>query len=251
MANGVDDEDARRSDDGRWIVVDGRRWRATDPAIPEAFRRELVDELMSARREVAGRAAPRTRRPSAPHALACRRRRSPGERGEPWWEEPGEEWPDARLRATVLTLAVHRAPDRTICPSDAARAAGGAHWRSLMEPTRAVVRDLARAGRVEVLQRGEALDPDGAWRGPVRIRSVPPTDRTGSTLRPWTRRNRRKTPPKKGASKATAVPPKPKKQTPKSKAEVDQWPASGRGTAPGATTRPCAWLRHPVPGSSR
>ena len=31
------------TDDGRFIVVDGRRWRATDPAIPEARRDELPD----------------------------------------------------------------------------------------------------------------------------------------------------------------------------------------------------------------
>ena len=40
------------SDDGRYIVVDGRRWRATDPAVPEKFRAELVAELMAARRDV-------------------------------------------------------------------------------------------------------------------------------------------------------------------------------------------------------
>ncbi len=29
------------TDDGRYVVIDGRRWRATDPAIPEARRDEL------------------------------------------------------------------------------------------------------------------------------------------------------------------------------------------------------------------
>ncbi len=41
-----------RSDDGRWVVVDGRRWRATDPALADRFRKEMVNELMAARREV-------------------------------------------------------------------------------------------------------------------------------------------------------------------------------------------------------
>ena len=41
-----------RTVDGRWIVVDGRRWRATDPSIPAKLREELVDELMHARRDV-------------------------------------------------------------------------------------------------------------------------------------------------------------------------------------------------------
>ncbi|MEZ5374692.1 MAG: hypothetical protein R2704_18630 [Microthrixaceae bacterium] len=48
---------ASRSEDptegGRWIVVDGRRWRATDPHLPEGLRQELVEALMAARRSVA------------------------------------------------------------------------------------------------------------------------------------------------------------------------------------------------------
>jgi len=158
-------------DEGRWITIDGRRWRATDPQVPETFRHELVDELMSARREV-GRARrsgsaeeqrdARTRVQRAKVAL--------GERGEPWWETPSAEGREARLRATTLALADHRSPGRTICPSDVARAVGGDGWRSLMEPVREVVRDLARSGEVEILQRGEVLDPDGGWRGPIRIR---------------------------------------------------------------------------------
>ncbi len=61
-----------------------------------------------------------------------------------------------------------------ICPSDAARAVGGEGWRSLVDPVREVVRDLARSGEVEVVQRGEVLDPDRPWRGPVRIRVACP-----------------------------------------------------------------------------
>ena len=34
--------DVERTDDGRWIVLGGRRWRATDPDIPEPFRQHLV-----------------------------------------------------------------------------------------------------------------------------------------------------------------------------------------------------------------
>ena len=38
--------------DGRYRVIDGRRWRATDPLIPEKRRDELVRALMAWRREV-------------------------------------------------------------------------------------------------------------------------------------------------------------------------------------------------------
>ncbi|HEX6342213.1 DUF3253 domain-containing protein [Umezawaea sp.] len=78
-----------------------------------------------------------------------------------------------RLEAALLALAEHRAP-RTTCPSDAARAVGGADWRGLMERTREIARDLARRGAVEVTQRGEVLDVDGAWRGPIRVRLARP-----------------------------------------------------------------------------
>jgi hypothetical protein len=158
-------------DERRWITIDGRRWRATDPQIPEAFRQELVDELMAARREV-GRARKageseeeRDARARVQHAKVAL-----GERGEPWWEPPSAEGRTARARATTLALADHRSPGRTLCPSDVARTMGGDSWRALMEPVREVVRDLARSGEVEILQRGDVLDPDRGWRGPIRVR---------------------------------------------------------------------------------
>ena len=60
----------------------------------------------------------------------------------------------------------------SICPSEAARAVGGDNWRTLMEPAREAARQLARAGEVEITQRGVVLDPDGIFRGPIRIRST-------------------------------------------------------------------------------
>lgn len=75
------------TEDERWIVIDGRRWRRTDPSIPEDRRKALVSELMSARGAVghakrkgdaqAERAA-RDRVHAAKVAL--------GERGPKWWE---------------------------------------------------------------------------------------------------------------------------------------------------------------------
>ena len=144
-----------RTADGRHIVVDGRRWRATDPSIPDPLRQELVDELMAARRV--------KDRPRTQHAKVAL-----GERGEPWWA-PTEDGRRQRLRAAVLALATHRAPDRTTCPSDAARAVGGDDWRRLMPLTREVTAELVDAGEVEVLQKGEVVDPATA-RGPIRIR---------------------------------------------------------------------------------
>lgn len=94
-----------RSADGRYVIVDGRRWRATDPGLDDATRRALVDELMAARRAVA--AALR-----AGDADAERRARDRvqdakvalGERGTPWWEEPTTEAQRARDAATERAL---------------------------------------------------------------------------------------------------------------------------------------------------
>ena len=161
-----------RTADGRWIVVGGRKWRASDPAIPGPMRQELVDELMDARRAVA--AAKRADDEAAERGARARVQDAKvalGERGRPWWEPATPASGRERLAATILALAGHRAPDKTICPSDAARAASGEGWRQRMDDARAVTRDLAREDLVEVTQKGKVLDPDGTWHGPIRIRS--------------------------------------------------------------------------------
>ena len=76
---------------------------------------------------------------------------------------------DQRLRAAILDLASKRS---SICPSDAARAVGGDDWRDLMDDARDIARDLARSGDVEISRKGEVLDPDATWRGPIRIRAT-------------------------------------------------------------------------------
>lgn len=83
----------------------------------------------------------------------------------------------ARLEAAILALTRHRGPDRSICPSDAARAVGGARWRERVPAVREIARRLAREGRVEVTSRGRVLPPDDEWTGPVRIRAFDGTRR--------------------------------------------------------------------------
>lgn len=76
------------------------------------------------------------------------------------------------LKSAILDLARQRGPAKSICPSDAARAVGGDDWPDLMEDARSAARELARAGEVEITQKGEVLDPDAQWRGPIRIRAT-------------------------------------------------------------------------------
>ena len=77
-----------------------------------------------------------------------------------------------RLESSIRALAMHRGRQSSICPSDAARAVGGDDWRELMDDARAAARRLARSGDVEITKRGEVVDPDGDWGGPIRIRTT-------------------------------------------------------------------------------
>jgi hypothetical protein len=151
---------AELTPDGRHIVVDGRCWRATDPSIPEPLRQELVAELMAARREVG-------KDPDSARARVQDAKVALGERGGPWWE-PTPEGQRVRLAAAMRTLLRHRRPEATICPSDAARVAGGASWQDLMDLARDVAAGLARDEVVVVRQRGVDVDIATAV-GPVRL----------------------------------------------------------------------------------
>lgn len=151
--------------DGRHVIVDGRRWRAQDPHIPAALAGELVKGLMAARRLV--RTDPTTARPRVQDAKVAL-----GERGDPWWE-PTDEGTRERLAAAMRTLLRQRGQDSTICPSDAARAAGGEGWRALMDAAREVAAGLHEAGVVEVRQKGERVPDPAAARGPIRLAAGP------------------------------------------------------------------------------
>ncbi|MET3961558.1 hypothetical protein ABIE44_001492 [Marmoricola sp. OAE513] len=77
------------SADDRYLVIDGRRWRATDPAIPEERRDELVHLLMAWRREV--RRTRGTGEEPTARAGVHAAKVALGERGDPWWEQSDAE----------------------------------------------------------------------------------------------------------------------------------------------------------------
>lgn len=77
-----------RTHDGRYIIVRGRLWRATDPTLSEAERQPLVDELMSARS--AKRTALKAQDREGIEAAKARvqaAKEGLGERGEVWWKD--------------------------------------------------------------------------------------------------------------------------------------------------------------------
>ena len=99
-----------RTPDGRYIVVEGRLWRASRPDLSDAERERLVAALMNARRAVRdaqdalnGSALRRARRKVQSAKVAL------GERGPVWWTDgapdynrrlvkntPYAEWYDSR-----------------------------------------------------------------------------------------------------------------------------------------------------------
>ena len=88
-----------RTPDGRYIVVRGRLWRASNPALSQERRQQLVNDLMHARRAVrdaagdaAALAAARKRVDAAKRAL--------GERGPVWWDDGA---PDFNRRMAANT----------------------------------------------------------------------------------------------------------------------------------------------------
>jgi hypothetical protein len=80
---------------------------------------------------------------------------------------------DAALEATILSLLAERGRDKTICPSEAAKAVGGHEtrrdWEGLIEPARAAARRLVAAGKIVITQHGRIVDPS-ATKGPIRLR---------------------------------------------------------------------------------
>jgi hypothetical protein len=92
--------DDAASDDERWLIINGRRWRRTDPSLPA----DLVEALTSH----LGRGRSGVRRAQGnPDATSAARRRVDlakhglGERGPYWWDEPVDD----RLRRARQALS--------------------------------------------------------------------------------------------------------------------------------------------------
>jgi hypothetical protein len=84
--------EVERTDDGRFILVDGRRWRTADPALPDDVRERLLHHLGLGRSGV--RAARRTGDDDAVAAARARvqlAKTGLGERGPAWWDQDDDE----------------------------------------------------------------------------------------------------------------------------------------------------------------
>lgn len=76
---------------------------------------------------------------------------------------------ETSIELAILGLLSLRGENKSICPSEAARAVDPVGWRDLMGPVREVAGRLVAEGRVAATQRGAAVDPRTA-RGPIRLR---------------------------------------------------------------------------------
>ena len=82
-----------RTPDGRYIIVRGRLWRASDPSLSETERQAHVDALMDARRAVrdalrnSDEAALKSAREQVQAAKVAL-----GERGPVWWDDGAPDW---------------------------------------------------------------------------------------------------------------------------------------------------------------
>ncbi len=76
------------SDDERWLVVDGRRWRRTDPALAEETAARLRSHLGRARAAVriARRDGDEAATSDARHRVGLAKA-GLGERGPKWWDD--------------------------------------------------------------------------------------------------------------------------------------------------------------------
>jgi hypothetical protein len=83
--------------------------------------------------------------------------------------------PDPAEQA-ILQLLHARGADKSISPSDAARALAGNPpgdaWRKSLAPIRLATMRLARSGQIEILRKGKPVAPEDAH-GVIRLRLGP------------------------------------------------------------------------------
>ena len=72
----------------------------------------------------------------------------------------------------MLRLVAERGADKTVCPSEVARALGGPggeDWRRLMPPVRRVAVRLAGEGKVAILRKGVPVADPETMKGVYRL----------------------------------------------------------------------------------
>lgn len=94
----------------------------------------------------------------------------------------------------LLDLARERGPEKSFCPSEAARRLVelypelGSDWRRWMQPTRQVAQELEQEGLLDFLQKGRRIQASSV-RGPIRLRaSHRAKEKTNDVKKEWSRK---------------------------------------------------------------
>ena len=78
---------------------------------------------------------------------------------------------ETRIEAAILQAVTDRGMDKSICPSEVARVLAP-EWRPILSATRRAAIRLAIAGRIDILRKGQVVDPKDV-RGVIRLRMRP------------------------------------------------------------------------------
>lgn len=99
------------------------------------------------------------------------------------------DMPTETLARTILRMVEERGPDRTVCPSEVARALAGGderRWRLLMKPIRAEAVRLALGGEISIRRKGRIVDP-ADFKGIYRLGAPPDGPGNSEVVRPDSR----------------------------------------------------------------
>jgi hypothetical protein len=81
----------------------------------------------------------------------------------------------AELHDLILRMTAARGPEKSICPSEVARALH-ADWQPHMKQVRAAAVALVRLSKIEILRKGRPVADLESLRGVIRLRIVPHHD---------------------------------------------------------------------------
>ena len=97
----------QRTPDGRYIIVDGVLWRASNPALGEAERAKLVADLVTACRDVGtAKRADDAEAERDARARVHAAKVALGERGPVWWTDGAPDYNRRRVENTHYAGAV-------------------------------------------------------------------------------------------------------------------------------------------------
>lgn len=77
------------------------------------------------------------------------------------------------IRDAILAQTAARGAEKSICPSEVARALDPEDWQRLMPRIRREAALLAREGHIDILRKGKPVDPEAEIRGVIRLRICP------------------------------------------------------------------------------